>query len=82
MCRDLKMRLYGRAILYTGASGQMVKEANVTENFKAGESENNTDYYNSLCCTVILGFNPPFMCTKYQALQLLLVPPPPITFII
>lgn len=47
MCRDLKTRLYGRAMLYTGAPGQMVKEANVTENFKAGESENNTDYYNS-----------------------------------
>ena len=37
--RSLKVQLYGRAVLYTGAAGQIVKQISATDYFKVGESE-------------------------------------------
>ena len=33
------MQLYGRAVLYTGATGQMVRNTSFEEAFKQGESK-------------------------------------------
>lgn len=43
------MRLYGRAALYTGAPGQMVKDSKYTDQFVAGESKPK----DSLLCTFV-----------------------------
>ena len=38
-CRTLSTHLFGRAVLYTGAPGQMVRESRFVDSFNAGESK-------------------------------------------